>query len=60
VSKFEASCEDKMKIDRLSKKEAELDARLAASEKKHDEGRRCIEELEAQMRGSFYPKLILK
>lgn len=71
VSQFEAICEDKMKIDRLVEKVAELDSRLGQSEikrgearieweKTHAESKRRIEELEAQMRGSFCPKPILR
>jgi hypothetical protein len=71
VSRFEATCEDKMKIDHWTEKVAELDSRLSESEKKndqgkaewekkHDESKSRIEELEAQMRGSFCLTLILK
>ena len=67
VARFEATCKDKMDIDRLKYQVVKLDsrlagteARLAETEQKHNEDQKRIEELEAQMRGSFNTIFILK
>ena len=72
VARFEATCEDKMDIDRLKYQVVKLDSRLPGTEarlagteaelaetkKKHDEDKKRFEKLEAQMRGSSTSKLI--